>query len=149
MSFKVFFDSIMEWINSHQYEIGVITLAILCFLSSFIMPVRSGGYVILILGIIIIAVLIGSMFLLYNTTILALSVMFKEGLSEAETKWINSRLRRNFVIILIWFVSVFLTFFMPKDQLGTIASIYLISILILFKVAGVEENPFLEQQKLH
>ena len=149
MSLKKNYDSLVKWIHSHQYETGVIGLAILCFISNFIMPVRSGGYVILILGIILITVLIGSMFLLFNTTILALSAMFKEGLSDAETKWINIRLRRNFLIILIWFVSVFLTFFMPKDQLGTIASIYLISILILFKVAGVEENPFLEQQKLH
>ncbi len=149
MSFKEFYDSIIAWIQSHQYETGILGLAILCFLSNFIMPVRSGGYVILIIGIILITVLIGSMFLLFNTTILALSVMFKEGLSEVETRWINIRLRRNFLIIMIWFVSVFLTFFMPKDQLGTIASIYLISILILFKVAGVEENPFLEQQKLH
>ena len=103
----------------------------------------------MILGIIIVAVLVGSMFLLYNTTILALSFMLKEGLSEAETKWINMRLRRNLLIIFIWFISVFLTFFMPKDQLGTIASVYLISVLILFKVASIDENPFLEQQKYH
>jgi len=149
MSFKGYFDSIIEWIQSHQYETGLLGLALLCFLSNFTMPVRSGGYVILILGIILTTVLIGSMFLLFNTTILALSAMFKEGLSDVETQWINIRLRRNFLIILIWFVSVFLTFFMQKDKLGNIASIYLISILILFKVDGVEENPFLEKQKLH
>ena len=149
MSFKEYIDSIRVWIQSHQHETGILGLAILCFLSNFIMPVRSGGYVVLILGIILITILIGSMFLLFNTTILALRVMLKEGLSDVEKRWINIRLRRNLLIIMIWFVSVFLTFFMPKDQLGTIACLYLISILILFKVAGVEENPFLEQQKLH
>ena len=149
MSLKVYFDSIKIWIYSHQYETGIVILAILCFLSNFIMPVLTGGFVILFLVIILITVLIGSMFLLYNTTILALSAMFKEGLSDIETQWINKRLQRNFLIIIIWFVSVLLSFFMPKDQLGTIASVYLLSILILFKAAGVDENPFLEKQKLY
>jgi hypothetical protein len=105
-----------------------------------------GGYFVLIIGIIIVTILIGSMFLLYNTTILFLSVMFQEGLSDIEKTWINVRLRRNLLIILIWVVSTFLTFFMPDNSLGIIAAIFLIALLILFEIAGVEENPFLESR---
>ncbi|MHA1940368.1 MAG: hypothetical protein ACXACP_01210 [Candidatus Hodarchaeales archaeon] len=146
MENRSYYEEFKNWIAKNTYKTGVLVLALACFLSSFIIPIQMGGYFVLIIGIIIVTILIGSMFLLYNTTILFLSVMFQEGLSDIEKTWINVRLRRNLLIILIWVVSTFLTFFMPDNSLGIIAAIFLIALLILFEIAGVEENPFLESR---
>ncbi len=134
------------WLSRHPKEATTIILAISLFVSNLIIPIQVGLYFIFVLAVIIATILIGSMFLLYNTTILFLALLLKEGLSQEEKTWVNRRVGRNILIIVIWVGSSIITFTLTNQILGIIASILLVSLLLIFHVAGVEENPFLEKR---
>lgn len=137
------------WGLNNPKEVATVILAASIFISSFIIPIENGLYFMIVIAIIIATILIGSVFLVYNTSVLAIAVFFQEGLSEVEKTWINQRLSRNIVIIGIWVSTSIIAFFLislifPDNFLGIIASFFIIIILLIFHIAGVEENPFLE-----
>jgi len=137
------------WGLNNPKEVATVILAASIFVSSFIIPVENGLYFMTVIAIIIATILIGSVFLVYNTSVLAIAVFFQEGLSEVEKTWINQRLSRNIVVIGIWVSTSIIAFFLislifPDNFLGIIASFFIIIILLISHIAGVEENPFLE-----
>lgn len=134
------------WVSNHPKEAGTIVLAIGLFISSFIIPIENGGYFIFVLAVIITSILIGSVFLLYNITILFMAIFFQEGLSQTEKTWVHHRMKRNFAVTMIWISAAIIVFLIPNQVLGIIASIFLTSLLLITHVAGIEENPFLEKR---
>ncbi len=133
-------------ILNHPKEAATVVLAISLFVSSFIIPIENGIYFVFVLAVIITAILIGSVFLLYNITILFIALFFQEGLSKIEKTWVNHRVKRNFGVTMIWLSASIIVFLLPNQVLGIIASIFLGSLLLIFRVAGIEENPFLEKR---
>ncbi|WP_455140621.1 hypothetical protein [Candidatus Hodarchaeum mangrovi] len=103
---------------------------------------------IIIIATIIIEVLIGSIFLLYNTASLMLALFFPDTLSKPEKEWIQIQMRKNVIIIIIWLVTVIGTFLIIGSffGLGVVSSLYLLSLIMLYHYAGKEENPFLERR---
>ena len=101
-----------------------------------------------IIAIIIVEVLIGSIFLLYNTASLMLVLFFPDTLSEPEKDWTKIQMRKNITIIFIWIITVVGTFLIIGSifGLGIVSSLYLLSLILLYHYAGTEENPFLEQR---
>lgn len=137
------------WRLNNPKEVATVILAASIFVSSFIIPIENGLYFMIVIAIIIATILIGSVFLVYNTSVLAIAIFFQEGLSEVEKTWINQRLSRNIVVIGIWVSTSIIAFFLislifPDNFLGIIASFFIIIILLISHIAGVEENPFLE-----
>ncbi|NHJ01356.1 MAG: hypothetical protein EAX86_04395 [Candidatus Heimdallarchaeota archaeon] len=124
--------------------IGVIFL----FISGFFFNFREGIYMTLIIATIIVEVLIGSIFLLYNTASLMLAKFFPDTLTEPEKAWIRIQMRKNIVIIFIWITTIIGTFLIIGSffGLGVVSSLYLLSLIILYHYAGTDENPFLEQR---
>ena len=120
--------------------------AIFLFISNFLFLEVSGLYMIIILVIILIEVIIGAIFLLFNTTTAILAMFLQEGLSDPEKKWIQHKVKRNSIIIGIWLLFSVGTFVIIAPNLGVIAGVYLIALILIFKYADVEENPFLEKR---
>lgn len=102
----------------------------------------------LIIATIIVEVLIGSIFLLYNTASLMLAKFFPDTLTEPEKAWIRIQMRKNIVVIFIWITTIIGTFLIIGSffGLGVVSSLYLLSLIILYHYAGTDENPFLEQR---
>ncbi|MFX0182464.1 MAG: hypothetical protein ACFE95_05200 [Candidatus Hodarchaeota archaeon] len=134
------------WGSNNPKEVTTVFLAIGLFVSSFIIPIENGLYFMIVIAIIIGTILIGSVFLVYNTSVLAIAIFYQEGLSEAEKTWVNHRISRNIIIIGIWVTASVITFFLIGQILGIIASLFLITLLLIFRIAGAEENPFLEMR---
>jgi hypothetical protein len=100
----------------------------------------------LIIIIILTEVVIGSIFLLFNTTSLILALVLQEGLSPIEKQWVQHKTRKNLGIILIWLIFSIITFIIIAPNFGIIAGLYLLALIFIFKLAGTEENPFLEKR---
>ena len=120
--------------------------AVFLFISNFLFLEVSGLYMILILVVILVEVIVGAIFLLFNTTTAILAMFLQEGLSDPEKKWIQYKVKRNSIIIGIWLLFSGFTFVIIAPNLGVIAGVYLIALILIFKYADVEENPFLEKR---
>ena len=99
-----------------------------------------------LLIIILIEIIVGSIFLLFNTTTLVLAMVLQENLSTIEKQWVQQKMRKNVIIIFVWLVFAILTFVLIAPNLGIVAGLYLLSLILIFKLAGTEENPFLEKR---
>jgi len=139
---------ILQFKNQYPLSFLGIIGVILLFISNYIFDFREGLYMIIIIATIIVEVLIGSIFLLYNTASLMLAIFFPDTLSKSEKEWIQIQMRNNIIIIIIWLVTVIGTFLIIGSffGLGVVSSLYLLSLILLYHYAGKEENPFLERR---
>ncbi len=138
--------SLMALIEENTSFYIAFIAAIFLSISNFFFVEVSGLYMILMLVVILVEVIIGAIFLLFNTTTAILAMFLQEGLSDPEKKWIQSKVRRNSIIIGIWLIFSGITFVIIAPNLGVIAGVYLIALILIFKYADVEENPFLEKR---
>jgi hypothetical protein len=135
-----------DLVAQHPYSvIAVIGTLALFFIDLIISPTNT-IYMTIILIIIIAEVIIGSVFLLFNTTVVVLALFLQDGLSAVEKKWIKNRIKDNSIIIIIWIASAAISFLIFGLNIGIIAALYLVALILIFNFAGVEENPFLEQR---
>jgi hypothetical protein len=132
-------------IKESYYEFLASIAAVLLFISNIFFSYQNGIYLILTLSIIVIEIIIGSLFLLFNTTALVLASFIQSSLSPIEKRWVKQKIQKNAVVIIIWLLFSIFTFLIITPNLGIIAGLYLISLILIFRFAGQEENPFLEQ----
>ncbi|MFX0014975.1 MAG: hypothetical protein ACFFB2_07630 [Promethearchaeota archaeon] len=130
-----------------NYEILIAIIAtFFLFLSNFFFTQEIGFYMTMAIIIIIMEVIIGSIFLLFNTTSLILALVLQEGLSSIEKQWVQQKTRRNVGIIVTWLLFSIITFLIIAPNFGIIAGLYMLALIFIFRLAGVEENPFLERR---
>ncbi|MFX0051667.1 MAG: hypothetical protein ACFE8U_10285 [Candidatus Hermodarchaeota archaeon] len=133
---------IQEFPYSFLALLGVI---ILIFISS-VVSITEGPFLIIMFSIIVAEVIIGSVFLLFNTSSLLLAMFFQDDLSEFELTWVKQKMKRNMIIIFLWLLTILGSFFLVGGNLGIVAALYLLALVVLFHSAGLEENPFIEQR---
>ncbi|MHA2202893.1 MAG: hypothetical protein ACW991_04325 [Candidatus Hodarchaeales archaeon] len=136
----------IKYLEENSQLLLAVIATLLLFLSNFIFAQYFGFYMTLIIIIILTEVVIGSIFLLFNTTSLILALVLQEGLSPIEKQWVQHKTRKNLGIILIWLIFSIITFIIIAPNFGIIAGLYLLALIFIFKLAGTEENPFLEKR---
>ncbi len=136
----------IKYLEENSQLLLAVIATLLLFLSNFIFTQYFGFYMTLIIIIILTEVVIGSIFLLFNTTSLILALVLQEGLSPIEKQWVQQKTRKNLGIILIWLIFSIITFIIIAPNFGIIAGLYLLALIFIFKLAGTEENPFLEKR---
>lgn len=146
MNLKTITNNFIYFLQENNYRVLMITAAFLLMISNLFFSHEWGIYMTFLLVIILIEVIIASVFLLFNTTTLILAMFLQEGLSEIEKKWVQQRIRKNVTITSMWLLFIIASFLSIAPHLGIIAGMYLISLVIIFKIAGTEENPFLEKR---
>ncbi|MFX0170524.1 MAG: hypothetical protein ACFE9L_01260 [Candidatus Hodarchaeota archaeon] len=139
------FEELKNLIRESYYELLASIGAVLLFVSNLFFSYNNGIYLILTLSIIVIEIIIGSLFLLFNTTALVLASLIQSSLSPIEKRWVKQKIQKNSIVIVIWLIFSILTFLIITPHLGVIAGLYLVSLIMIFRFAGKEENPFLEQ----
>ena len=120
--------------------------AVILFFSDLIYSPNDGLYMIFVFIVILGEFIIGSLFLLFNMTSMALIIFLQEDLSIDERIWVEQKLKRNAKIIVIWLVTTFVPFLLFAPNFGFIASVFLLNLVLIFNLATVEENPFLEHR---
>ncbi|UCG04041.1 MAG: hypothetical protein JSW11_08645 [Candidatus Heimdallarchaeota archaeon] len=136
----------LKFLEENYQILFAIIAAFLLFLSNIIFTQDIGLYMAFTIITILIEVMVGSIFLLFNTTSLILALVLQEGLSPIEKRWVQQKTRKNLAIIVIWLLFSIFTFIIIAPNFGIIAGIYLIALIFIFKLAGTEENPFLERR---
>ena len=136
----------LKFLEENYQLLLAIIATFLLFLSNIIFTQDIGLYMAFTIITILIEVMVGFIFLLFNTTSLIIALVLQEGLSPIEKRWIRQKTRKNISIIIIWLLFSVLTFIIVAPNFGVIAGLYLLALIFIFKLAGVEENPFLERR---